>query len=44
MGVVAIDWWLVHVESKLEEEKWEMTDDGRTSVSEGMKRATTVWK
>jgi hypothetical protein len=34
----------VHAYSKVEEEKLEMTDDGRTSVPEGMKRATTVWK
>jgi hypothetical protein len=35
---------LVHADSKVEEEKWEMMDDGRMSVSGGMKRATEVWK
>jgi hypothetical protein len=34
----------VHADSKVEEEKWEMTDDGRTSVSEGMKSMTAGWK
>jgi hypothetical protein len=33
---------LVHADNKVEEEKWEMTDDGRTSVSEGVKSATAV--
>jgi hypothetical protein len=36
VGVVGIDWWLVHAESKAEEEKLEMTGDGTMSVSEGI--------
>jgi hypothetical protein len=44
VGVVACLWVLLHADSKVEEDKWEMTDDGRMSLSEGMKRATTVWK
>jgi hypothetical protein len=35
---------LVHADSEVVEEQWEMTDDRKTSGSEGMKSATTVWK
>jgi hypothetical protein len=33
---------LVHADNKVEKEKWEMTDDGRMSVSEGMKRVRSL--
>jgi hypothetical protein len=35
---------LVHLDSKVEQEQCEITDELRTPVYEGMKSATTVWK
>jgi hypothetical protein len=35
---------LVYADGKVEEEKCEMTDERRTSVSEGMKNPTASWE